>query len=115
VIVSKANTAEAFENSPVCKGVSFPGTGRDIDGAYITVSGRYPDAGYLTNEISKEIVYVTKGSGSLFSKDTVYEFQAGDVVFIDANDVFAWEGNFEGFFATTPAFNPAQHKEVKGE
>ena len=112
MIVSKADTAQPFENSPVCKGISYGGTGDDIDGALINVNGRYPDSGFLVNEVSKELVYITAGTGRLLSREDKKSFGAGDVIFIDNREEFAWEGAFEGFFATTPRFDPAQHKEV---
>lgn len=113
MIISKANKAQPFENSPVCSGVSYGGTGEDIDGAVITVNGRYPESGFLVNERSKELVYVTLGSGSLLSRNGSEPFAQGDVVFVDNGEEFAWDGNFEGFFATTPRFDPSQHKEVE--
>lgn len=112
MIISKANNTQPFENSPVCKGVSYGGTGEDIDGAVITVNGRYPVSGFLVNERSKELVYITEGSGTLLSRDGAKDFAKGDVIFIDNREEFAWDGTFEGFFATTPRFDPAQHKEI---
>jgi hypothetical protein len=92
--------------------VSYGGTGDDIDGALISVNGRYPDSGFLVNEINKELVYVTSGTGKLLSRSGEQDFGTGDVIFIDNREEFAWSGSFEGFFATTPRFDPAQHKEV---
>ena len=112
MIVSKANDVQPFENSPACKGVSYDGTGDDIDGAMITIDGRYPDSGFLVNETCKELVYVTSGDGRLLSRGGALTFSAGDVIFIDNGEEFAWEGTFVGFFATTPRFDPKQHKEV---
>lgn len=112
MIVSKANTAVPFENSPACEGVSYGGTGEDIDGALIRVDGRYPDSGFLVNEQSKELVYITSGSGRLLARDGGHDFTSGDVIFIDNREEFAWSGTFEGFFATSPRFDPTQHREV---
>lgn len=112
MIISKANNAQSFENSPACKGVSYGGTGDDIDGAVITVNGRYPESGFLVNERSKELVYITAGSGKLLSRESAVDFGTGDVIFIDNREEFAWDGTFEGFFATSPRFDPAQHREV---
>lgn len=112
MIVSKANDAQPFENSPVCKGVSYGGKGDDIDGAMITVDGRYPDNGFLINETCKELVYITSGEGRLLSRQGAQSFTAGDVIYIDNREEFAWDGTFVGFFATTPRFDPLQHKEV---
>src|SRR6476469_2538253 len=112
MIIVNATSAVPFENSRVCSGVSYVGTGEHIDGAVITVSGRYPQSGFLINEISKELVYITAGQGQLISSGRKEDFTKGDVIFIDNGEEFAWDGDFEGFFATTPTFDPSQHKEV---
>lgn len=110
--VIKSNTAEYFENSETCHGYSFGGTGNDINGAKISVKGKYPGAGYLVNEVCKELVYITIGDGVLSTKDESITFSTGDVVYIDNGEQFAWEGTFEGFFVCTPTFYPEQHKAV---
>lgn len=112
MIISKLKDAVPFTNSSVCQGVSYEGTGDDIDGAVITVGGRYPDSGYVVNEACKELVYITAGAGKLLRPAGAKNFETGDVVLIDCGEAFAWEGNFEGFFATTPKFSPAQYKQV---
>ena len=112
MIVSRLNDATSFENSPECSGLSYQGTGNDIDGAVIRVKARYPETGFLMNEASKELVYIISGSGQLIGRDSSTDFVAGDVIFINNREEFAWDGTFEGFFATTPKFDPAQHKEI---
>lgn len=111
--VSTPHDATLFENSNVCRGASYPAGSADIDGAVITVSGRYPSEGFLTNDICKELVYIVSGTGILLSPSETVRFNEGDVVFIDKNETFAWDGSFVGFFATTPRFDPGQHREVK--
>ena len=110
MFISKATDASPFENSPVCTGVSYGGTGHHIDGAVITVRGRYPKSGYAINDICQELVYVISGKGTLLSETESMTFEAGDVVHIAANEPFAWDSNFVGFFATTPTFNPSQYR-----
>lgn len=112
MIIARSTEATSFENSPYCSGRSYGGTGSDIDGAIISVNGRYPESGFLVNEVSKELVYVTAGSGELIHRTGSKKFSKGDVIFIDNREEFAWDGEFEGFFATTPQFDPAQHKEI---
>lgn len=110
--VVRSNTTESFENSKACKGYSFPNTGNEINGAIISVAGRYPVTGFLVNEVCKELVYITKGSGKLTLTGESQTFNKGDVVYIENGEKFAWEGDFEGFFVCTPTFYPEQHKEV---
>jgi hypothetical protein len=81
--------------------------------AVIAVKGRYPERNFLVNEITKELVYITSGQGQLLSPDGAeHSFKTGDAVFVSNGEAFAWEGDFTGFFANTPVFDPAQHKEV---
>ncbi len=111
--IIRSDVAEYFENSPLCMGYSFGDTGTDINGATISVKGRYPAENYLTNEVCQELVYVTSGTGTLLSPEGEQAFGVGDVVFVKNGEIFGWEGNFEGFFVCTPSFYPEQHKVVK--
>ncbi len=112
MILSKSNTAEAFENSPECNGISFGSLNDEIDMAVIEVNGRYPSEGFLVNEICKEAVYVLSGGGKLIGTETSLDFTAGDVLYVDSEEKFAWQGDFKAVFSLTPAFSPFQHKEV---
>lgn len=81
-----------------------------ISGAVAEIRGRYPENGFAVNEISKELVYIIKGKGIVITKDERREFDQGDVIFIDREELFAWQGNFTMFMTTTPKFDPKQHK-----
>lgn len=83
-----------------------------VSGAVAKINGRYPKTGFAINEVSKELAYIIKGNGKIISKDGEKEFDQGDVIFIDREELFAWEGNFTMFMTTTPKFNPKQHKIV---
>ena len=113
MILSKANMGEAFENSPTCKGVSLGSLNDDIDMAVIEIDGRYPETGFLINEVCKEAVYILSGSGTLIGKGTTLSFEAGDGLYVDSEQKFAWEGTFKAVFTLTPAFSPFQHREVE--
>ena len=81
-----------------------------ISGAVSEINGRYPEKGFAVNELSKELVYITKGKGKIITKDKEKEFDQGDVIFIDRGEPFAWKGTFTMFMTTTPKFDPRQHK-----
>lgn len=85
-----------------------------ISGATAEIKGRYPERGYVMNKICKEVVYILQGSGKLIMPSGTTEFVAGDEIFLDAGEVYAWEGDMVLFMATTPLFDPAQHVEVDG-
>jgi len=83
-----------------------------ISGAIAIINGRYPEKGYVTNEIIKELVYIVDGSGKLITPNKVTDFSKGDILFLDCKEIYAWEGNTTIFMATTPKFDPDQHKEI---
>lgn len=81
-----------------------------ISGAVAKISGRYPQHGFAINEISKELVYVLSGNGKIITPTKTIEFSHGDVIFIDKQEKFAWQGEFRIFMVTAPKLNPNQHK-----
>lgn len=83
-----------------------------ISGAVAWINGRYPVKGYAVNEKSKELVYIISGKGKIITKDKEEKFNQGDVIFIENQELFAWEGDFTMFMTTAPKFDPKQHKIV---
>lgn len=83
-----------------------------LSGAVAEINGRYPARGFCVNQRVKELVYVVLGQGLLVLKDRSVPFAAGDTLFIDHGEAFAWEGQMTLYIATAPKFDPAQHKEV---
>ena len=81
----------------------------DISGAVAKINGRYPEKGFAVNEQSKELVYILSGNGIIFTQSNKQSFAPGDVVFINKNEQFAWQGTFSMFMVTTPKFDPEQH------
>ena len=109
--VSK-DIAERFSNSDICRGVEYNFDDNTMNGALITINGRYPDSGYVKNEVCKELVFVVRGDGMVCKPDQTIEFQAGDTLFIDNKERFYWSGNFDIYTVCTPSFDPQQHIEV---
>jgi mannose-6-phosphate isomerase class I len=85
----------------------------DISGAVAEINGRYPESGYAKNLESKELVYVLSGSGTIITKDKKIPFTTGDVILINKQDEYFWEGNFKIFMVNSPKFDPKQHKIIK--
>lgn len=83
-----------------------------ISAATSVISGRYPEKGYATNAVSKEIALVISGNGYIGLSKTTTPIEIGDCIFIDANEKFYWEGNITLFIVCTPAFNQKQHRTV---
>lgn len=103
-----------FANASNCTGKEYSFTDKSMNGALITIQGRYPATGYAMNEISKELAFVLRGSGKICTASQTISFTEHDTVFIDAGEKFYWEGDCDVYTICSPAFDPAQHKEVGG-
>lgn len=101
----------SFKNSDTCEGVSFASSEDSQDLSVITISGRYPESGWALNKIVHELVYIQSGAGSLIYKsgETII-LEKGDVVAVDPQQWFAWDGNMKLIMACQPAFSPKQYK-----
>ncbi len=86
---------------------------KDINGAVIKLSGRYPDKGRAVNLICKEMAYIIKGFGRIVVEGEEMKLEEGDLVLIDKGEKFFWEGNMKIFMPCVPAWHPEQHKEVE--
>ncbi len=107
------NKKEALKgkNSEVCKTLEYSFNDNDIDLGIATITGRFPDQGYALNLVSKELVYVIEGEGTLYFEDEKIEFQKGDAILINPNDKYYYETKYCVLSLTcTPAWNPNQHK-----
>lgn len=100
-----------FENSPVCKGIGYAAEGASMDIAKIELTGRYPERGWVMNEISYEMAYVLSGSGEFIREnEETLQVGEGDVVSIEAGKKYAWCGMMTIIVPCNPPFDPTQHK-----
>lgn len=106
------NQAKEFKNSDACIAYEYPLGEKDINGAVIKLSGRYPETGYVMNEVCKELVYVIKGSGSLVTDQETVQLAEGDMALLLPNEKYYFDGTMEMFMPCSPAWYPDQHKEV---
>lgn len=95
-------------------GYDYPSVDPDINFAVICISTRSPETGYQVNRECKELLYIIKGEGVLYKKDSNEEisFQEGDVIFIDKGELYVFDGNFEAAVPCTPAWTSEQHDYV---
>lgn len=93
----------------------YPTKDEGLSGAVAEIHGRYPEKGFATNEKSKEIVFVLSGSGKIISPTSEKDIDLGDVIFIDKGEQFAWAGGMTIFMATSPKFDPNQHKIIQSK
>lgn len=81
---------------------------KDLDFCINTINGRYPEKGYCSNLKCKEICYILEGTGTIDKKDEKIEFKQGDVILIEKEDVYFWEGNCKIIMVCSPAWYKEQ-------
>jgi mannose-6-phosphate isomerase-like protein (cupin superfamily) len=107
------NQTQSFKNSEVCTAIEYPMGDKDINGAVIELSGRYPDKGRTVNLECKEMAFVIGGKGKVVIEGKEVELNEGDLVLIEPGEKYFWEGNMRLFMPCAPAWNPEQHKQVE--
>lgn len=107
------NEVKKVQNSKYCWVHEYPLGDKDINGAFVELSGREPDEGRVVNSVCKELAYVINGSGKVTIEDKEINLETGDLVLIEPGEKFFWEGNMTLFLPCTPAWYPDQYKKVK--
>lgn len=110
-IVSKEE-ASIFKNSDTSLLLEYSiALGReDLDLCVNTITGRYPEKGFCTNEECNEICYILEGQGSINSRNEIKTFKQGDVIFINKKDIYYWNGNCKIIMICSPAWYKEQCK-----
>ncbi len=112
--VIKYDNAIKGKNSEKCKTLEYSFNDKDIDLGIATISERYPDEGYGVNLISKELIYVIEGCGTLNFENKKIEFSEGDSILIEPNEKYYYDTEYcKISMACTPAWSIEQHKLVK--
>ncbi|MFZ2025003.1 MAG: cupin domain-containing protein [Microgenomates group bacterium] len=106
------NQAKEYSNSPNCNGFEFDLGVKDIDGAVVNVTGRYPEKGHVVNKVCREIAYIIEGNGQVVIEGKSFDVKSEDLIVIDKGEQFSWEGNLRLFIYCTPAWSHEQHKQV---
>jgi mannose-6-phosphate isomerase-like protein (cupin superfamily) len=81
-----------------------------IDFAIARVTGRYPDRGHALNTSCQEMAYVNEGSGKICINGKDFSIQTGDLVLIDPQEKFYWEGTLTLHITCRPAWSKEQHQ-----
>ncbi len=110
-LIKKSQT-NLVNNSPVVRIEEYLHNDPETNLAIGTITGKYPESGFVVNEISKELAYVLEGEINILIRDSVVHLSTGDSVIIDKNEVFAWDGHAKILTVCLPSWHPAQHKEV---
>jgi len=107
------NQTKKSKNNDVCIVIEYPFGDRDINGAIIELSGRYPSKGAVVNLKCKELAYIIEGSGRVVVEGEEVKIKKGDLILIEVGEKYFWEANLEMLTSCTPAWYPEQHKEVE--
>ena len=83
---------------------------KDINGAVVSIHGRYPSDGCALNLVCKEMAYIISGSGREVVEGKDYSLSQGDVVLLLPGETFFWEGDMKIFMPCTPAWTPDQYR-----
>jgi len=101
-------------NSENCKTVEYSFGDKDIDLGIATITGRYPENGYCMNLISKELIYILEGSGTLVLDNEKINFEKGDSILINNNEKYYWDTEYCKVSMTcTPAWSKEQYKLIQ--
>jgi len=111
--IAHENQAKKFKNGNACVATEYPIGDKDINIAYVEVSGRYPEKGRVTNEKCKEMAYIIEGKGKIVVEGKEIELIEKDVVLFEPGERYYWEGNMKMIVSCAPAWYSEQHKEVE--
>jgi mannose-6-phosphate isomerase-like protein (cupin superfamily) len=111
--VIKKEQASEYTNGPNCSGYEFDLGDKNLDGAFVSVAGRFPENGRVVNEECREIAYVLEGNGKIVINDQEFEIASGSLIVIEKGEKFFWAGDFKLFVYCSPAWFPEQHKTVE--
>lgn len=108
--IIKKEHASFGSNSDKCKTIEYSFGDKDIDLGIAVITGRYPETGFCKNIISKELIFVIEGEGSICLGDREILFSEGDAILIEPNEKYYWKTNHcKVSMSCTPAWNPEQH------
>jgi mannose-6-phosphate isomerase-like protein (cupin superfamily) len=109
--IKKENTLE-FKNGDLTT-IEYPFNDKDINCAIVTLKGRHPKEDWILNQECKELVYIIKGSTTLTTETETVNLNEGDMVILEPNEKYFWQGDCVLLTPTTPAWTPEQTKIVK--
>lgn len=108
--IIKNENAVKGANSDKCKTLEYSFGDKDIDLGVAVITGRYPESGYCKNLVSKELIYVLEGAGTLCFENESIKFSTGDSILIDSDEKYYWDTTYCKVSMTcTPAWSEEQH------
>ena len=107
--ICKQQDSIVHTHNPACSVKEYPLGLDSLNMAITTISGRYPDEGFVQNTVVHEMAYILEGSGSITTLSATTHFEAGDMIVLDPNEPYYWQGACKAVIACNPAFTPDQH------
>lgn len=105
--------AKKHTNSPTCVAYEYSVGDATIDAAVGVIRGRYPEKGYVVNEVCRELVYVISGVGTLTTHTASTDLAPGDMALLNPGEAYFFTGTeLTILMPCAPAWYPEQHKEV---
>ena len=93
----------------------YPTPTKNADIGHMLVNGRHPKnaRSFMMNQVCSFVIFITKGTGTIYAGDEIFNVKPEDVVFIPAKNKYAVEGNFEYVTVDFPSWYPEQYSEVQ--
>lgn len=85
---------------------------KDINYCIAKICGRFPTEKWAVNRKCKEMAHILNGEGILVVEGKRFAVKKDDVVLIDINEKYYWEGNLKLGISCSPAWYPEQHEVV---
>jgi mannose-6-phosphate isomerase-like protein (cupin superfamily) len=101
-----------FEKGPITA-YEYPLGDKDLNCAVVEIRGRYPEEGWTQNTECKELTYLIRGFAVLTTETDRVSLSEGDMVIVDINEKYFWEGDCTLLVPCTPAWSPEQTKNTK--
>jgi mannose-6-phosphate isomerase-like protein (cupin superfamily) len=101
---------EIHDHGATCSVTEYPLGNPSLNVAIVKLSGRYPTSGHAVNTVCKEFALVIDGTGSVVINGILNRLTKGDLVLIEPNEQFYWDGHITLIVPCTPAWYPEQYK-----
>lgn len=88
-----------------CSVVEYPFNGNDMDIGIFYIKDEYPLTGFCVNKITKLLMYVLKGDGTIQIGEHFIDVGEGVALVIPPNHKYRFTGNFECVISSTPAWD----------
>ena len=110
--IKRKNEINEVKNNEFCIIHEYLLDDKDINCVVSEIRGRYPEKGFVVNEVCKELVYIMNGEGIIGLVGGETKLQTGDMIILEPGEKLYWDGNMTMIVSCTPAWFPEQHKDV---